>query len=71
MRSTDRDGSTAMVDDTEETERVAALFDADGPLARHIEGYSPRAQQREMALKVAQAISRNSVLVCEAGTGTG
>src|SRR6185369_2405800 len=33
--------------------------------------YRPRAQQRDMAERVAGAIRDNGVLVCEAGTGTG
>ena len=33
--------------------------------------FRPRAQQREMAMKVAEAIYNNEILVVEAGTGTG
>ena len=46
-------------------------FSADGPLARAIAGYRARPQQVEMAERVAAAIAANSVLVAEAGTGTG
>ena len=42
-----------------------------GALARHIENFAPREAQQEMALAVEQAIENNSVLVTEAGTGTG
>ena len=50
---------------------IAALFAADGPLARAISGYRLRAQQVEMARAVAEAIAHRSVLIAEAGTGTG
>jgi ATP-dependent DNA helicase DinG len=50
---------------------IAALFAADGPLARAISGYRLRAQQVEMARAVAEAIAQRSVLIAEAGTGTG
>jgi ATP-dependent DNA helicase DinG len=47
------------------------VFSPDGPLARGIPGYRLRAQQLEMAERIAAAIAANSVLVAEAGTGTG
>lgn len=50
---------------------IADIFAAQGPLARAIEGYSPRNQQIEMAQRVAQAIAAATHLVAEAGTGTG
>ena len=50
---------------------IASTFASDGPLARTIAGFSPRTQQTEMAERVAQAIADRSVLVVEAGTGTG
>jgi ATP-dependent DNA helicase DinG len=50
---------------------IAAIFEADGPLARRLRGYRQRPQQVEMALRIAQAIASHSVLVAEAGTGTG
>ena len=50
---------------------IPATFAPDGPLARAIAGFSPRMQQTEMAERVAQAIADRSVLVVEAGTGTG
>src|SRR5215470_3759663 len=53
------------------TERLAAVFDADGPLASAIPEYRVRSQQMEMAASVADAMRDNAVLVCEAGTGTG
>ena len=42
-----------------------------GALARHIDNFSPRKAQQEMALAVEQAIDNSDVLVTEAGTGTG
>lgn len=50
---------------------IPATFAPDGPLARAIPGFTPRTQQTEMAERVAQAIADRSVLVVEAGTGTG
>ncbi len=40
-------------------------------MARCIDGFQPRAQQREMAAAVEQAIKDYQTLICEAGTGTG
>ncbi|MDP3290222.1 MAG: ATP-dependent DNA helicase, partial [Methyloversatilis sp.] len=50
---------------------IPTTFAVDGPLARAIEGFTPRAQQTEMAERVAAAIEQRGVLVVEAGTGTG
>jgi ATP-dependent DNA helicase DinG len=47
------------------------IFSADGPLARAIPGYRPRAQQLDMAGRIAAAIHDCKALVAEAGTGTG
>jgi ATP-dependent DNA helicase DinG len=47
------------------------VFAADGPLARAVPGYRPRAQQLEMARAIEAAIENRAVLVAEAGTGTG
>ncbi len=47
------------------------LLGADGPLASRIEGYAPRVQQQALATAVGQALEGFSVLVAEAGTGTG
>lgn len=48
-----------------------ALLDADGPLARQVKGFLPRAVQQQMASAVAQSITGNEKLIVEAGTGTG
>jgi ATP-dependent DNA helicase DinG len=50
---------------------LSRYFAPDGPLAESVSGYRLRAQQLEMAQAIAQAIHDNSVLVAEAGTGTG
>jgi ATP-dependent DNA helicase DinG len=50
---------------------LTQVFEKDGVLASHIEGYSERAQQLEMALAISDAIENNTQLVAEAGTGTG
>ena len=50
---------------------VDALFAATGRLAEHIPGFRSRQSQTDMARAVAQAISMQSTLLAEAGTGTG
>ncbi|OYD23878.1 ATP-dependent DNA helicase [Oceanimonas baumannii] len=47
------------------------LFDPEGPLAKAIEGFSPRAAQLEMSAAVSRAMQDRIPLVVEAGTGTG
>lgn len=47
------------------------ILGADGPLARHVPGFAPRAAQLDMARAVGAALARREVLVVEAGTGTG
>ena len=53
------------------TNSVSRAFAADGPLAAAIPGYRERGQQADLAEAIAQAIESTSVLVAEAGTGTG
>jgi ATP-dependent DNA helicase DinG len=53
------------------TTEVERLFSEDSPLAVAVPGFRPRLQQREMAIAVAEALRDNSILVAEAGTGTG
>lgn len=48
-----------------------AIFAQSGLLAQTITGYRARPHQLEMARAVAEAIAANSVLLAEAGTGTG
>ena len=50
---------------------IRQVFEKDGTLAKHIDGYSERTQQLEMALAIGEAIENNTQLVAEAGTGTG
>nr|WP_315847524.1 ATP-dependent DNA helicase [uncultured Rhodoferax sp.] len=53
------------------TDAVAQALDAEGPLARAVEGFAPREGQRAMAHAVAQTLEQGGVLVVEAGTGIG
>ena len=53
------------------TELVAQAFSAQGPLARAQPHFRPREGQVAMAAAVADAITRRSRLVVEAGTGVG
>ena len=50
---------------------VANFFSEQSPLASEVSSFRPRAQQREMAQAVSDAIKNNAILVAEAGTGTG
>ncbi|MBL8399073.1 MAG: ATP-dependent DNA helicase [Candidatus Accumulibacter sp.] len=50
---------------------LSDVFSTEGLLAGRIPGYRPRAQQLELAERIAAAIAENRVLVAEAGTGTG
>jgi ATP-dependent DNA helicase DinG len=52
-------------------EAATAAFCPDGPLARAMPDFEPRAGQVEMASAVAQVFARGGVLLAEAGTGTG
>jgi len=52
-------------------DQLEAVFGADGALSRAIPGYRQRRQQVEMAQAIARALRDNSLLVAEAGTGTG
>ena len=53
------------------TDVVAQALEAEGPLARAVEGFAPREGQRTMAQAVAQTLEQGGVLVVEAGTGIG
>lgn len=50
---------------------AADLLGPDGPFAREIPGFAPRASQQRMAAAVEEAIAERQMLVAEAGTGTG
>ncbi len=56
---------TRLMIDTQE------VLGPDGLLAQCVDGFVYRAQQADMAVAVANAIEQGSVLICEAGTGTG
>ena len=51
--------------------RADDLLGPDGPLASRWADYEPRDGQLEMARAVQDALERDEVLLCEAGTGTG
>ena len=54
-----------------DSDEVAGVFDADGPLAAILEAYESREEQLTMARKVAGVLNDGGQLVAEAGTGTG
>ncbi|PCH63674.1 MAG: helicase [Gammaproteobacteria bacterium] len=47
------------------------IFAEGGLLSRHIDGYTPRQQQLEMAETIQSTLADSSLLIAEAGTGTG
>ena len=49
----------------------ADILGPKGQLAKQLPGFAARPQQQEMADAVAQALNDNSLLIAEAGTGTG
>lgn len=52
-------------------ERVALAFDEKGPLTKAVKGFCVREGQREFAVEAARAVEEKTILVAEAGTGTG
>jgi ATP-dependent DNA helicase DinG len=62
-------GSTPKVDGL--IARSVAAFAADGPLARALPAFEPRAGQVAMSAAVAKVLETGGVLLAEAGTGTG
>src|SRR6185312_12157229 len=50
---------------------AADLLGPEGPFAREVPGFAPRASQQSMAAAVEEAIADRQMLVAEAGTGTG
>ncbi len=52
-------------------ESVESLLGSEGPFAREVPGFVPRAVQQAMAAAVAEAIDARQALIAEAGTGTG
>ena len=59
------DASTPLV------ERVALAFDEKGPLTKAVKGFCVREGQCEFAVEAARAVEEKTILVAEAGTGTG
>jgi ATP-dependent DNA helicase DinG len=53
-------GDTGAMNDYDE---VAGLLGADGPFAREVPNFAPRAAQQAMARAVAEAIEQRDVLV--------
>lgn len=51
--------------------RVALAFDEKGPLTKAVKGFCVREGQREFAVEAARAVEEKTILVAEAGTGTG
>jgi len=47
------------------------IFAEGGLLSRHIDGYAPRQQQLEMAETIEKTLAESTLLIAEAGTGTG
>ena len=56
---------------TADEAELEAVFAPEGPLSRAIPEYRYREQQRELAVRAAQAMRGRRVLLAEAGTGTG
>lgn len=50
---------------------IDAVLGADGALARHLTGFTPRPSQQRMAARIASALRAREWLLVEAGTGTG
>lgn len=50
---------------------INSIFSVNGELSHHIPGFRVRPQQLEMAQAIAETIENKSILVAEAGTGTG
>ncbi len=53
------------------SEEMQHVFSEGGLLSQHIEGYAPREQQLEMAEKIQATLENSTILIAEAGTGTG
>jgi ATP-dependent DNA helicase DinG len=50
---------------------LSEIFGPEGPLKRALPGFRARSQQARMAERVGDALAHRSVLIVEAGTGTG
>ena len=47
------------------------IFGQDGLLSQQVESYAPRQQQLDMAQTIEKTLAEHTVLIAEAGTGTG
>jgi len=52
-------------------ESITDVLGDDGPIARHLSGFAPRLEQQHLAEAIASTFENGSVLIGEAGTGTG
>ena len=50
---------------------ITNVLGDDGPIAKHLSGFAPRVEQQHLAEAIFTTFEENSVLVGEAGTGTG
>src|SRR5216683_2438061 len=50
---------------------AATALAMDGPLARSIDGFEDRPEQRQLAIEIERTMATGGVLVAEAGTGVG
>ncbi|HEX3019739.1 MAG TPA: exonuclease domain-containing protein [Chitinispirillaceae bacterium] len=50
---------------------IAQIFSDTGKLKTTLDGFTPRISQTDMALQVTDTLNTNSILIAEAGTGTG
>ena len=50
---------------------ITNVLGDDGPIANHLSGFAPRVEQQHLAEAIFSTFEDNSVLVGEAGTGTG
>jgi len=50
---------------------IGELFSDNGQLKQALEGFTPRTSQTDMALQVTDTLNTSSILIAEAGTGTG
>jgi ATP-dependent DNA helicase DinG len=60
-----------MIDHDDADSDAVALLGSDGPFARELPNFAPRAEQQTMARAVQHAITECETLIAEAGTGTG
>lgn len=50
---------------------ISEILGSHGPLAKHVKGFAPREAQQSMAEAIAATLEETSILIAEAGTGTG